>query len=513
MKFRGYNLFSYFLLFVVLSWMFLIPLTPTNAIYDAGATVLFYAPQGSNYKVGCKGMADCQKWFSFSCINIDPQTKKGDCKLNYLNGKGSVVQSDEVLLAMASGFCYDDYDCGMIHCNFGVMDMNKYAQTCIAGFYSQKEKDDRQVDIKKIAEGTVDTPTNDFSSEPKDPILFTPQLTIPGSEFVQNSSTALARDTSPIAKYIKAIFAYALTIVGILATAMLMIGGIVWLTAGGNTSKVSQAKSFISSSLIGVFLLFTSYILLSAINPDLVNLKIRKVTYVAEIPVGGKCIIGGAEGQYDENGECRPYTSGADCQSDEGLSGFRSATSGACKTCVAYSSDTTSAYYKNGSNTYCSQDYECANADLNETNNPSYKCGPSAGGVCDKSTHTCKSGSATTNNCVGKDDGVSCITSAPKYGYCLNEICQPCIAYGKPCQNNYQCPSQHSNNTYQYNAVLGYKCGSDSAAHNDQDCANYNHSIGSSYNVCDCEADFCKVECQQNIAPAVQSGLAGEHCP
>jgi len=76
-----------------------------------------------------------------------------------------------------------------------------------------------------------------------------------------------------IGMYIKAIYKYATGVVGILAAVVMMFGGILWLTAGGDTGKISDAKDWIKSSLIGLILALSSYTILYAINPDLVAFK------------------------------------------------------------------------------------------------------------------------------------------------------------------------------------------------------------------------------------------------
>ena len=129
-------------------------------------------------------------------------------------------------------------------------------------------------------------PKVDFKEETtinSEPIIFEPQVTIPGSEFKQDAKLKLEASTAPIAKYISAIYNYGVGIVGILAAMMLMIGGIIWLTAAGSSTKVEQAKSFIGSSLTGMALVLTAYILLNAINPDLVNFRVTTVTQLEEL--------------------------------------------------------------------------------------------------------------------------------------------------------------------------------------------------------------------------------------
>jgi hypothetical protein len=52
---------------------------------------------------------------------------------------------------------------------------------------------------------------------------------------------------------------------------MIMIGGLLYLTAGGSPERVGNAKSYIGNALIGLVLLLTSYVVLQTINPQLVQ--------------------------------------------------------------------------------------------------------------------------------------------------------------------------------------------------------------------------------------------------
>ncbi|MCD4761638.1 hypothetical protein K8R32_01640, partial [bacterium] len=76
-----------------------------------------------------------------------------------------------------------------------------------------------------------------------------------------------------IEEYIAEIYKYAIGAVGILATVVMMIGGIVWITAGGNAAKIGEAKAWIGAALSGLVLMLTSYMILNIVNPDLVKLK------------------------------------------------------------------------------------------------------------------------------------------------------------------------------------------------------------------------------------------------
>ncbi len=85
-------------------------------------------------------------------------------------------------------------------------------------------------------------------------ISYTPQVPVPGFTFDES-----AKSTKNIAEYVKAIYKYAIGIIGILATVVLMVGGIIWLTAGGNSTRIEDAKSWISASLTGLIIALDSY--------------------------------------------------------------------------------------------------------------------------------------------------------------------------------------------------------------------------------------------------------------
>lgn len=122
-------------------------------------------------------------------------------------------------------------------------------------------------------------------------IAFTPQVTI--GSFIKGTSTAISGTS--IGEYIKAIYNYAIGVVGIIAAVVLMWGGIRWMTAGGSAEKVKEAQSWISASLTGLVLALLSYMLLATINPALVKFESITPTAIEEIQTGccKQCTSGG----------------------------------------------------------------------------------------------------------------------------------------------------------------------------------------------------------------------------
>jgi hypothetical protein len=62
-----------------------------------------------------------------------------------------------------------------------------------------------------------------------------------------------------------------LGLAAILALLMIVVGGYITMTSAGNAARASMGKGYITSSIIGLVLLFGAYLLLNTINPDLVN--------------------------------------------------------------------------------------------------------------------------------------------------------------------------------------------------------------------------------------------------
>jgi hypothetical protein len=130
-----------------------------------------------------------------------------------------------------------------------------------------------------------------------------------------------------MADYVIAIYKYAVGAIGILAVVVMMLGGIIWITAGGSPSRVGEAKAWITASLTGLLLVMCSYTILYLINPGLVNLKPIEIKTIKTIKTSMTCewyantsMAAAAEGDH-----CAPKTNGTwreggplDCP-DDGL--------------------------------------------------------------------------------------------------------------------------------------------------------------------------------------------------
>lgn len=121
-----------------------------------------------------------------------------------------------------------------------------------------------------------------------DIIEFTPQIPIPGTSGL-SGPTPVGQEVDGkiqsdlLARYIRAFYDYGFAVAGILAAVMLMTGGTLWLVSGGSQTQISQAKSIITGSIIGLVLLFSAWIILNTINPELLKLRSISITGVEQV--------------------------------------------------------------------------------------------------------------------------------------------------------------------------------------------------------------------------------------
>jgi hypothetical protein len=243
---------------------------------------LFFAPQstaaysftalpGHDYtslNLDCNTTADCTKYYKLSCDATDQF-----CYLNKESWTGSPAAKIPANLE-----CYYNNGpaialCGEIQCNITNPSANPKGD-CL---YGQPNAEGTRIIKAGFVQGTPE-PEKKFTL--LDP-LSNLQIKIPGLEKIASETPATCTTEGDqtscslpwIAVYIKAIYNYAMGIIGILAALALMIGGVIYLTATGNATRISEAKSWITGALTGMLIMFTSYILLNEINPDLVGLK------------------------------------------------------------------------------------------------------------------------------------------------------------------------------------------------------------------------------------------------
>ncbi len=164
----------------------------------------------------------------------------------------------------------------------------------------------------------VSSPQKAWAADPT-PLEFTPQVKLPLTGLNQDTVKVGSYNTKSgmmtsdlLAKYIQGFYNYGMMAASILAAIVLMGGGVLWLTSAGSDSRITQAKELIAGSITGLVILFSSWIILHTINPDLLKLKVLETKLIDNkalqsrldcqyrcIDSGSKCEGGGGHDTID----------------------------------------------------------------------------------------------------------------------------------------------------------------------------------------------------------------------
>ena len=84
--------------------------------------------------------------------------------------------------------------------------------------------------------------------------------------------TGMPKTISDPGTYVRYLFVFGLYLIGFLAVGTIIVGGIMYMTAG-SVGSVEKARQYIIGALSGIALLLCSYLLLTTVDPTLKNLS------------------------------------------------------------------------------------------------------------------------------------------------------------------------------------------------------------------------------------------------
>ncbi|HQB51093.1 MAG TPA: hypothetical protein PLT32_02650 [bacterium] len=320
----------------------------------------------------------------------------------------------------------------------------------------------------------------------KTKINFQPQVPIPGFEtkdlFNDNS-------TSPIAKLIKALYAYGIRIITLIALVAVIIGGFMWATAGGSKQKVGEAQQWIKSGISGILLISFAYVILRTINVKLVDLETREIASVSPTKIEGKSDQKQATEDYGFFDRYYSFPPIGDNPTKE-----------AC--CIAYDDNLiakdkihfASILYTDGTKYKVMEQCDKFAKDLYKVDeierlstfdwhdrwtrgDYEKKCplGKACVGILpfdfacwdDRAgdyVNKVAKGKDSASFCQGRDNGTSCILTnvenKRKWGFCLEGLCVTCRNYGDDCLLDDECPDEKKA-IGQSTWITNWKCGSE----------------------------------------------------
>lgn len=145
----------------------------------------------------------------------------------------------------------------------------------------------KRIKIILLASGVLFFLAFHWARAAEEGIKFEPNVLIPNTLFNKES---IMITNSSLAEYIVSLYKYGASFAGFVAMFMLVYAGWQWLMAGGSAGKISQAKNTINGVLIGLALLFGSYLLMSQISSRLVNFDPLNISPIDPLPgMGGAC--------------------------------------------------------------------------------------------------------------------------------------------------------------------------------------------------------------------------------
>jgi hypothetical protein len=89
----------------------------------------------------------------------------------------------------------------------------------------------------------------------------------------QNSAAFKNNNSGDLYKCINQLYKFAIILAGVVGVFFVVIAGYVYMSAEGNQESVDKAKSILTSTIASLVILMSGFLLLKAINPDLIQFK------------------------------------------------------------------------------------------------------------------------------------------------------------------------------------------------------------------------------------------------
>lgn len=134
-------------------------------------------------------------------------------------------------------------------------------------------------DIANAQEQTFNYKTDAKVSTQIEQFLCAPSKPDPKSQEIlrlgvdQNQAAFNNQNSGDLYNCINRLYRFAIAIGSAVAVFMVVVAGYVYMSAEGNEESVTKAKDILVSSVTGLIILFVGYILLRAINPDLIKFQ------------------------------------------------------------------------------------------------------------------------------------------------------------------------------------------------------------------------------------------------
>ena len=93
----------------------------------------------------------------------------------------------------------------------------------------------------------------------------------PGEVLPSTIQPAIGLSSADVRVTVARIIRVAMSLLGIIAVVIILIGGFTWMTAGGNDEKVGEAKKWIFSGVIGLAIILSAYAIATFVINQLIT--------------------------------------------------------------------------------------------------------------------------------------------------------------------------------------------------------------------------------------------------
>src|SRR3989339_1500740 len=100
---------------------------------------------------------------------------------------------------------------------------------------------------------------------------------LPVGKTVTSISFGGKKEFENIGEFIITIYNYGVGLAGIVAVLVIILSGAQWVASGGNSEMIGAAKKRIGGAVIGLMILFSSFVILNTINPNLVKFRLPRI--------------------------------------------------------------------------------------------------------------------------------------------------------------------------------------------------------------------------------------------
>ncbi|PIX62460.1 hypothetical protein CO057_01855 [Candidatus Uhrbacteria bacterium CG_4_9_14_0_2_um_filter_41_50] len=103
---------------------------------------------------------------------------------------------------------------------------------------------------------------------------------IPGLSFTPAYKEGGSVNTNYLGEYIQAVYSWLIPAASLLAVVMMMIGGLQWMLARGDSGKIGNAKTKLKNATTGLVLLLAAYSITYVVDPNLLTYDSLSVSYI-----------------------------------------------------------------------------------------------------------------------------------------------------------------------------------------------------------------------------------------